>query len=84
MNCQRPPAPTREYARYAEPVVLRSITVGRPVDEVYAFWKDFTNFSRFMRHVESIESLGLTGREVYEIHGMPGRLRPGGGSCRLR
>jgi aconitate hydratase len=27
---------------------------------------------------ESIESLGLTGREVYEINGMPGRLRPGG------
>jgi uncharacterized membrane protein len=50
-------APTREYARAVEPIVLRSITVGRPVNEVYAFWKDFTNFPRFMRHVESIERL---------------------------
>lgn len=50
-------APTREYARAVEPLVLRSITVGRPVNEVYAFWRDFTNFPRFMRHVESVERL---------------------------
>ena len=50
-------APTREYARAVEPIVLSSITVGRPVNEVYAFWKDFTNFPRFMRHVESVERL---------------------------
>jgi uncharacterized membrane protein len=50
-------APTQRYARAAEPIVLRNITVGRPVNEVYGFWKDFTNFPRFMRHVESIELL---------------------------
>jgi uncharacterized membrane protein len=54
---ERRAAPTREYARAVEPLVLRSITVGRPVNEVYAFWKDFTNFPRFMRHVESVERL---------------------------
>jgi uncharacterized membrane protein len=48
----------RAYARAAEPVVLRSITVGRPVNEVYAFWRDFTNFPRFMKHVEAVEVLG--------------------------
>jgi len=55
---KRRKAPTREYARAADPVVLRSITVGRPANEVYAYWKDFTNFPRFMRHVESVENLG--------------------------
>lgn len=47
----------RMPATKPEPVVLRSITVGRPVGEVYAFWNDFTNFPRFMRHVESVEIL---------------------------
>jgi uncharacterized membrane protein len=32
----------------------KSVTVGRPVDEVYAFWRDFENFPRFMRHLESV------------------------------
>jgi uncharacterized membrane protein len=68
---QRRKAPTREYARAAEPVVLRSITVGRPVNEVYAFWKDFTNFPRFMRHVESVEALG-DGRSRWRATGPAG------------
>jgi uncharacterized membrane protein len=36
----------------------RSITVGRPVHEVYAFWRDFGNFPRFMRHLESVTVVG--------------------------
>lgn len=35
----------------------RSITIRRPVAEVYAFWRDFTNLPRFMRHVESVTVL---------------------------
>ena len=35
----------------------RSITVRRPVAEVYAFWKDFENLPRFMRHLESVTVL---------------------------
>ncbi|HYD52009.1 MAG TPA: SRPBCC family protein [Gemmatimonadaceae bacterium] len=35
----------------------RAITVGRPVAEVYAFWRDFTNLPRFMRHLESVTVL---------------------------
>jgi uncharacterized membrane protein len=54
---ERRMAPTRERARAAESVVMRTITVGRPVSEVYAFWKDFSNFPHFMRHVEAIERL---------------------------
>jgi uncharacterized membrane protein len=32
----------------------RSITVGKPVEEVYAFWRNFENLPRFMRHLESV------------------------------
>ena len=33
-----------------------AITVSRPPDEVYAFWRDFTNLPRFMQHLESVET----------------------------
>jgi uncharacterized membrane protein len=36
----------------------RSVTVARPVEEVYAAWRDFTRFPEFMRHLESVTDLG--------------------------
>jgi uncharacterized membrane protein len=36
----------------------RSVTVRRPVEEVYAFWRDFENLPRFMRHLESVTVTG--------------------------
>ncbi len=36
----------------------RSITVNRPVEEVYAFWRNFENLPRFMRHLESVTVTG--------------------------
>jgi uncharacterized membrane protein len=36
----------------------RSITVWRPVEEVYEFWRNFENFPRFMRHLESVRVTG--------------------------
>jgi uncharacterized membrane protein len=38
--------------------VKRSITIGRPRQEVYAFWHDFQNLPRFMKHLESVTNLG--------------------------
>jgi uncharacterized membrane protein len=38
--------------------VTRSIIVGSPVDEVYAFWHDFENLPRFMDHLESVRVTG--------------------------
>lgn len=37
--------------------VRKSMTIRRPVDEVYAFWRDFANLPRFMRHLENVEVL---------------------------
>ena len=35
----------------------RSITVYRPRQEVYDFWRNFENLPRFMRHLESVQVL---------------------------
>jgi uncharacterized membrane protein len=35
--------------------VKSAITVGRPVGEVYGFWRNFENLPRFMSHLESVE-----------------------------
>ncbi len=35
--------------------VKSATTVGRPVNEVYGFWRNFANLPRFMTHLESVE-----------------------------
>jgi uncharacterized membrane protein len=35
--------------------VRRAITVNRSVEDVYRFWRDFTNLPRFMAHLESVQ-----------------------------
>lgn len=38
--------------------VRRRITVNRPPDALYRFWRDFTNAPRFMERVESVQATG--------------------------
>ncbi|HEX5817912.1 MAG TPA: SRPBCC family protein [Gemmatimonadales bacterium] len=38
--------------------VVRSITIDRAPEEVYAFWRDFENLPRFMEHLESVQVTG--------------------------
>jgi uncharacterized membrane protein len=47
---------TNVNERASEGIMLtkRSVTVNRPVEEVYAFWRNFENLPRFMRHLESV------------------------------
>jgi len=35
--------------------VVQSLTIMHPVDELYRFWRDFTNLPRIMKHLESVE-----------------------------
>jgi len=35
--------------------VNKTLTIRRPVQEVYTFWRDFQNLPRFMNHLESVE-----------------------------
>jgi uncharacterized membrane protein len=34
--------------------VVRSITINRPPEEVYQFWRNFENLPRFMSHLEEV------------------------------
>lgn len=37
--------------------VSETVTVARPREEVYRFWRDLTNLPRFMEHLESVQVL---------------------------
>jgi uncharacterized membrane protein len=38
--------------------VTASISVNRPPEELYRYWRDFQNFPRIMPHIESVQPLG--------------------------
>ena len=40
-----------------ETLVGKTVTVGKPRQELYDYWKDFTRFPSFMDNVERVESL---------------------------
>ncbi len=38
--------------------VKKSVTVNRPVEEVYAHWRNFENLPQFMKHLDSVQNTG--------------------------
>jgi uncharacterized membrane protein len=40
--------------------VKESVTIARPLHEVYRFWRELPNLPRFMRHIERIEEIDRT------------------------
>lgn len=42
----------------APPVVGRSVTINRPREELYAFWRSFENLPKFMSNVERVTETG--------------------------
>jgi uncharacterized membrane protein len=46
-----------EAAGKAGAVVGRTVTIDRPRDEIYAFWRDFRNLSRVMENIERIDAV---------------------------
>jgi uncharacterized membrane protein len=56
----------------AEVEVTKAITVRRPPQETYDFWRDFGNLPRFMEHLESVEVSGER-RTHWRARGPAGR-----------
>jgi uncharacterized membrane protein len=53
--------PDGRLSKAAEEGVIRtrrSITIGRQVDDVFAYWRNVEHLPRFMRHLESVTDLG--------------------------
>ena len=44
-------------SHYDANVLGNTVTVGRPAQELYDEWRDFTRFPRFMENVESVEKI---------------------------
>jgi len=38
--------------------VKKSITISRPPEEIYRFWRDFQNLPRFMKNLEAVQTSG--------------------------
>ena len=53
--------------------VRESVVIGRPVGEVYRFWRDLANLARFLRHVERIDVIDPR-RSHWVVRG-PGQMR---------
>jgi uncharacterized membrane protein len=51
--------------------VERSITIGRPAQEVYEFWRDFSNLPRVLDHLVSVSDVG-GGRSRWVARGPAG------------
>jgi uncharacterized membrane protein len=51
--------------------VKKSLAINKPIEEVYGFWRDFTNFPRFMKYLESVEVNG--GRSHWKVLGPGGK-----------
>jgi len=47
----------RELRAYRGVRVEEAVTINKPIEEVYRFWRNFENFPRFMRHLESVRVL---------------------------
>jgi len=48
-----------------------AITIERPAEEVYSYWRDFENLPRFMDHLESVR-IKADGRSHWVAHGPAG------------
>jgi len=51
--------------------VEKSVTINRPAEDLYRFWRDFANLPRFMKHLESVRVSGER-RSHWVAHGPAG------------
>ncbi|MEW9855357.1 SRPBCC family protein [Novosphingobium sp. M1R2S20] len=54
-------------------VAGRSVTIARPRQELYDFWRKFENLSSFMENIVSVKPTGQNGRAVWTIRAPAGR-----------
>ncbi|MBB4860175.1 putative membrane protein [Novosphingobium chloroacetimidivorans] len=54
-------------------VIGRTVTIARPREELYAFWRDFSNLATFMENIVSVKPTGDNGRAVWTILAPAGR-----------
>lgn len=71
-NDDAPTRARRDDKDGALAIVGRSVLINRPRQELYAFWRDFTNLPTFMEAIERIEMSG-DGRSVWTVRAPVGQ-----------
>jgi uncharacterized membrane protein len=61
-----------EAERDEDQIVGRSVTINRPREEVYAFWRDFPNLAAVMENVERIDTMDAR-RSHWVVKGPAGK-----------
>ncbi|MFC4426116.1 SRPBCC family protein [Deinococcus navajonensis] len=51
--------------------VEKAITIGVPPEQLYTFWRDFTNLPRFMDHLEDVQVQDAEGRKSHWVAKAP-------------
>jgi uncharacterized membrane protein len=66
-HCELNEAIGRNTARHeGSPVLVkRSITINKPRQEVYAFWRKLENLPRFMKHITEVDQLDTEGKRYH-------------------
>lgn len=54
-------------------VVGRSVTIAKPRQELFAYWRDFENLASFMENIVSVKPSGENGRAIWTIRAPAGR-----------
>jgi uncharacterized membrane protein len=62
----------KEQVEDDQELVGRTVTIGRPRQDIYQAWRDFTKFPTFMDNVDQVEDLG-GGRSRWLIKGPGGK-----------
>jgi uncharacterized membrane protein len=62
-----------EAERGESAVVGRTVTIGRPREEVYAFWRDFPNLAGIMENIERIDTVDAR-RSHWVVKGPAGKI----------
>ena len=62
----------KEQVEAEQELVGRTVTIGRPRQDIYQAWRDFTKFPSFMDNVDQVEDLG-SGRSRWLIKGPGGK-----------
>jgi uncharacterized membrane protein len=66
-----PSAATRERRRTID--IQKTLRIEAPVEQVYAFWRDYRNFPRFLSGIRRVDDLGA-GRSHWVLDGPDGTL----------
>lgn len=61
----------RDFGHYE--VVGRSVTIARPREELFRYWRDFSNLARFMENLVKVAPSASEGQSVWTIRAPAGR-----------